>query len=371
MNLTPSSSESGLPVIPSEIARVLDANANRAAEGLRVLEDYFRFIRDDVAACEELKQLRHLLATTVDQLPGICPVLARNTTDDVGKSITAPGEYQRTDTESVLRANMQRVQQSLRCLEEFSKIHDPSSSQQFEDIRYRTYQLHQHFARSEYVRKALASAHLYAVLPGGDNEQQLADLTRQLMLAGVRLFQLRDKKLDDRELYCRAMTMRRVLDDAQGEPDELSMLIINDRADIARAVAADGVHVGQEELPVAAVREVVGAEMLIGVSTHTLPQALQAVADGADYLGCGPTFPGQTKQFDSYPGVEFLRGVQSEVQLPCFAIGGISLENIDQVLATGFMRVAVAGAITTSDNPGGTARRFLESLPAPAALQQA
>jgi thiamine-phosphate pyrophosphorylase len=90
---------------------------------------------------------------------------------------------------------------------------------------------------------------------------------------------------------------------------------------------ADGVHVGQEELTIRDVRQIVGPEMLVGVSTHSIEQARQAVLDGASYLGCGPTFPSETKHFDHFPGLDFLRQVAAEISLPAFAIGGITLEH--------------------------------------------
>ena len=133
---------------------------------------------------------------------------------------------------------------------------------------------------------------------------------------------------------------------------------MNDRADIAVAAGAQGVHVGQEELPVEAVRRVVGSELLIGVSTHNLDQVRSAVADGADYIGCGPTFPSQTKAFDAYPGLDFLRAAAAETTLPAYAIGGITLEQLETVLATGIHGVAVSQAILAAENPVAAVREW-------------
>jgi thiamine-phosphate pyrophosphorylase len=133
---------------------------------------------------------------------------------------------------------------------------------------------------------------------------------------------------------------------------------------VALLARADGVHLGQEELTVHDARQIVGPEMLIGVSTHTIEQARQAVLDGASYLGCGPVFPSDTKRFDRYPGLEFLRQVAAEISLPAFAIGGITLENLPQVLATGCRRVAVSGAIANSPDAASTAGSLLRNLAA-------
>jgi thiamine-phosphate pyrophosphorylase len=122
------------------------------------------------------------------------------------------------------------------------------------------------------------------------------------------------------------------------------------------------VHVGQDELEVEHVRRIVGQERIVGVSTHSLEQARQAVRDGADYIGCGPTFPSQTKRFTGFPGLEFLRAVHREITLPAFAIGGITLENLPSVLDTGVSRLAVASAIVDASDPAKAVREFLGRL---------
>ena len=110
------------------------------------------------------------------------------------------------------------------------------------------------------------------------------------------------------------------------------------------------------------VRRIVGPTMLVGVSTHSLDQARQAVLDGASYIGVGPTFPSQTKQFAEFTGVELLRSVAQNIRLPAFAIGGITLERLDEVLATGIQRVAVSAAITQSKRPAEVATAFVARL---------
>ncbi len=121
-------------------------------------------------------------------------------------------------------------------------------------------------------------------------------------------------------------------------------------------------HVGQDELTVADCRAIVGPGRLIGVSTHSVAQARQAVRDGADYLGCGPIFPSPTKQFEDFPGLGFLRAVRPELQVPAFAIGGIDPANVAQVLETGFRRIAVSSAVTAASDPATAARSLLELL---------
>ena len=141
-----------------------------------------------------------------------------------------------------------------------------------------------------------------------------------------------------------------------------TLFVLNDRPDLAALAHADGVHVGQDELSVKEVRAIVGPEMLIGVSTHSIEQARRAVLDGANYLGCGPMFPSGTKEFRELPGIDFLRQVSQEISLPAFAIGGITAENLRLVRAAGFCRVAVSGAVADATEPVAAARQLLALL---------
>ena len=166
---------------------------------------------------------------------------------------------------------------------------------------------------------------------------QFATTIQSLATAGVDFIQLRDKQLSDRQI----ITAGRLARDLLSNHD--TRLVINDRPDLAIASGADGVHVGQDELPVRTVRRIVGTDMLIGVSTHSVDQAVEAAAAGADYIGIGPTFPSSTKSFHQHVGPDLVRQVIQTTKLPAFAIGGIDLENASQISASGCQRVAVSG----------------------------
>ena len=115
-------------------------------------------------------------------------------------------------------------------------------------------------------------------------------------------------------------------------------------------------------MPVVDARQIVGPTRLIGLSTHSIEQAREAVVVGADYIGCGPVFPGRTKSFDSYVGTDFLREVAAEVALPAFAIGGIDVTNVDQVIKTGVNRIAVTGAVRDAADPKAVVIAMKEKL---------
>jgi thiamine-phosphate pyrophosphorylase len=134
--------------------------------------------------------------------------------------------------------------------------------------------------------------------------------------------------------------------------------IINDRPDIAILAGADGVHVGQTDLPAGEVRKVIGREMILGVSTQCMEHARQAVLDGADYIGVGPMFRSTTKSRDVLPGVAYARQVTESIHIPAVAIAGITEGNVDEVLATGIRAIAVTAAVASSEDPRGAAERL-------------
>ena len=229
-----------------------------------------------------------------------------------------------------------------------------------EAIRYRLYTLEKALDIGRTSRERLAGATLCVLIDAGDNAAEFEQLVRKLVEAGVGMIQLRAKSLDDRDLVARARLLR---DLTRGSS---SLAIINDRADIAAIVAADGVHLGQEDLSVKDARAILGPRPLIGLSTHNIDQARRAVLDGANYLGAGPTFPSQTKAFNDFAGLDYLRSVAAEIRLPTYAIGGITPDNLPDVLAAGTTRIAVSSAITAASDPALAAHKLHAILAAAA-----
>ena len=167
---------------------------------------------------------------------------------------------------------------------------------------------------------------------------------------------MREKNMTDRERLDRARRMRNWTRQAG------ALFIVNDRLDLAKLVEADGVHLGQDDLSVAAARKILGPDSLIGVSTHNLAQVREAILDGADYLGVGPTFPSSTKEFGEFPGLEFVRQVSAETAWPTFVLGGITLGNVREVVSAGGRRIAVSAAIARAEEPAAVAQAFLQAL---------
>ncbi len=332
------------------VLRILDAAANRAGEGLRVVEDYVRFALDDRGLTTLVKELRHAFAAAIAQMSPAERQAARETRADVGTAIATATERARSDAASVAAASLNRAEQALRSLEEFSKTIQPHLGAQFESLRYRLYTLERAITITADSIARLDAVRLYVLIDGRASESELAELAEALFAASVDALQLRDQGLADRELSARA---RRLVEISRRMN---KLLIVNDRADLAVLAGADGVHLGQEDLSVKEARTIVGPRMLIGVSTHSIQQAREAVLAGANYIGVGPTFASATKQFPSLMGVELLQAVAAEIRLPSFAIGGITLDNLPAVLATGMRRVAVSGAVLLDSHPASAMR---------------
>lgn len=345
---------------PADLAaayRILDANFNRAAEGLRTLEEVVRFGMDDAAPLSgALKQIRHRLTQLCQQFDRQQLLANRDAVGDPGRQQHTPQELQRTGMLSIAEAATGRIQQSLRCLEEFSKLVAPLEVvEHIKSLRFDSYQLLSSIERRLLLiaqRTWLANAKLYALVDAQLPIDRFCRRLVELAAAGVDLFQLRDKSLEDHQLLAYAEAAVAVLRSTQ------SRLIVNDAVDVALLSGAAGVHLGQTDLPAARVRRMVGDQLAIGVSTHDVAQLHQAVADGADYIGCGPTFPSSTKSFSEFPGVEFLRIATSQTQLPIFAIGGIDLLRLPEVLTAGVRRVAIGGALWRAAEPTVAARRL-------------
>lgn len=336
--------------------RVLDAAANRAREGLRVLEDYVRFLLDDAHLNGVLKRWRHRFSQTCQELSATALLAARDTVQDVGTQVKTLTEQHRESLTAVLQANCKRVGEALRTLEEFGKILNPEWASEIERLRYEFYTIEKAVLLTQSARQRLDGRHLYLLVTEEMCHHGSGPVVRGGLAGGVGIVQLREKSLADRELLARAQRVREWTHAAGG------IFIMNDRPDLALLSGADGVHVGQEELTVRDARRILGPDRLVGVSTHSIEQARQAVLDGADYIGVGPVFPSRTKSFEEFPGLELVRQVAAEITLPWYPIGGIHAENLDQVLAAGATRVAVSSAICQSPLPERAARQIAEKI---------
>lgn len=341
------------------VLRILDASANRVGEGLRTVEEWARFALDDQELSTELKAIRHQVAIALAVLPRQDLLAARDTLGDVGTKITGDQERVRTTAKDVVVAGISRTGQSLRVIEEYLKTIDADAAATIEQARYRFYtsaaKLELRIA-GQYRIEQLGHARLYALVDAGTSEIEFKETVETLSKSGVDVLQLRDANQTDRTLIARARLGTKIAGQ-QG-----TLFIMNNRADLALAADCDGVHVGQDELPAPIARKIVGHDRIVGVSTHSIDQAMKAAHDGADYIGCGPVFPSRTKSFDQFPGLDYVREVDQQIQIPSFAIGGIDETNLDQVIEACCRRVAVTAAMRDCADVAATAVRIRKAL---------
>jgi len=341
----------------TSVLRIIDANLNRASEGLRFLEEIARFILNDAELSQKLKNIRHELVSA-DLMYNKELLLARDAQGDVGADITAPGQEEAKELSVLTVANSRRVQEALRVLEEIAKVKGiplTLSSEKYERARFAVYTLEQ-----EIVFKLLRQEKLkfikglYAII---DTEtlkgRPHALLTREVIRGGARVIQLRDKVSTRQELYPVAGEVRKICADAG------VLFIVNDYLDLALAVDADGLHIGQTDLPLSEARRLLPPDKILGLSTQTVAQAIQAEKDGADYIGAGAVFPTTSKPDAKVSGLTMLSEIRKAVKLPVVAIGGITLQNIGEVIAAGADSAAVISAILSAQSPEEAARQFV------------
>lgn len=342
-NSTPFVNDTELSVL-----RILDANLDRAREGLRTLEDWCRFGLNHHELTEKLKDLRQTLAKwhTADLRT------ARDTPKDIGTSITHPQERIRSNVTQVLQANFCRVEEALRSLEEFGKITRPDMADACKQLRYQVYALesmvlgHQRFQQ-------LAQAQLYLVTSPSDN---LLAIVEAALQGGLQMVQYREKTGDDCDRIVIAQRLK-ALCHQYG-----ALFLVNDRVDFAIAVDADGVHLGQQDLPIAVARNLIGHHRIIGRSTTNPEEMAKALAEGADYIGVGPVYATPTKPDKAAAGLDYVRYAAANSPVPFFAIGGIDGQNLDEVMACGGNRVAVVRALMQAENPTVTSQQLLTRL---------
>lgn len=334
------------PNVP--LFRILDANLDRAREGLRVVEEWCRFGLDDAALVALCKQLRQELGHW--HHPAFR--LARDTPGDVGTALTHAHEESRADVPAVLQANLCRVQEALRALEEYGKVYDPEMGTACKQMRYQVYTLESKLLTQNRLQR-LQQAKLYLVTTQVD---RLNETVEAALKGGVRLVQYRDKDADDPVRFERAKGLRSLCHQYH------ALFIVNDRLDLALAVDADGVHLGQQDLPVAVARQLLGSNRIIGRSTTNPEELARALEEGVDYIGVGPVYATPTKADKAVAGLDYVRYAATHSTLPWFAIGGIDEQNIPEVLAAGAQRVAIVRAIMKAEDPAQAAQRLLLQL---------
>ncbi len=345
--------------VNSDILRICDANCNRAREAFRVLEDYARFTLNHAGLSESLKSLRHDFQLATESLQRLA-VAHRDAEHDVGTGISTENERSRKSLASVVTAASKRLSEALRTIEEYLKVEGGASagaSEKVQSIRYRYYDVEKRLLLTLTPgRQRMDAVRLCVLVTESLCKRPWLEVARLAIEGGADCVQLREKDLDGAELLRRARELVALC----RAHDVVS--IINDRSDIAILSDADGVHVGQTDLPAAEARRLIGPDKILGVSTHYIEQARQAVLDGADYIGVGPIFSSTTKPRHQLSGLDYARQVAEEIRISSMAISGVNRHNLGELLKAGLRSVAVSASVVSADDPGQAASDLKRGL---------
>lgn len=316
---------------------ISDSNIIRAKEGIRVLEDICRFQLREKIYFARLKTLRHELDSIENKLKP-AHLLYSRINQDIGKEEVVKEEYQRQSVWSLIRANCRRIAESLRVLEEMSKVYSGDLARELEDYRYQIYDLElkmlmqtPHFWLNKYFEEGV----IYTIT---DSVEEAIWLIEH----GAKIIQLRDKKSSRRVVYqkvkylCDYLQVRE-----QKNKTNKVLLIVNDDIEIASLLPVAGVHLGQDDGNLVEAREKLGSAKIVGHSNHSLEQVKQSVSEGWDYVAIGPVYPTSTKSDYEALGLEVVRQVADSIHIPWLVIGGINKENINEVKKFGAKNFAV------------------------------
>ena len=354
--------------MPHQPLRMIDANLNRSSEGLRVLEDVARFLLNDAELSQRLRTLRHDLARETESL-SVRLLSQRDSEHDVGSPYRIPLREKEINMKTtslqglldLVTANAKRVEESLRVVEELAKLPEISpvlNSASFEQARFALYNLERDLISRISRQDKIGRMHgLYVIL----DRQFLAgrdelDIAGQIIEGGARVIQLRDKQSKKGELLLVAQKLRELCSQAD------VLFIINDYLDLAMAVDADGLHVGQEDLPLPVVRRELPIDKMVGCSVTTLSQATKAEDEGADYIAVGSIFPTATKKGAIVVGVDMLKELKRKIAIPLVAIGGINQNNIGEVVAAGADAAAVISAVMGERDIRGVVQKLVAKM---------
>ena len=286
--------------------QIIDANVNRIGEGLRVIEEYTRFVRSNESLTNQLSAIRKRVNQAFPQQSSY--LHSRNTSTDT-RAKEVPKK--RDSAYDLLVANFKRVQEAFRVLEEYA------ANEECNQCRYDMYDLEQEvllLAKKPDIKRGV-----YLI-------SHSVDIIKQGIDWGCALVQLRDKDADKPALLDHAYEV------AEYAKHYEVPFIVNDHLDIVQLVDADGLHTGQDDISVAKQRQLLGDHKLIGRTTHSLDQGRQAKAEGVDYVSVGPIWETPSKPGRDGIGFDYLTVVKQELGIPFVAIGGINDDNIDEVM---------------------------------------
>jgi thiamine-phosphate pyrophosphorylase len=338
--------------------RIVDANFNRAREAARVIEEFCRFVLNSTHLTERAKRFRHELSACLGRLDTGRLIAGRDTLGDIGVGARVDVQLERATLEDSFTAACKRLTEALRVLTEVIRVHDYPLAQNIENFRYTAYTLEKDIILFSRTSEKYRRVGLYIVITS-DLPGEVLSLTGKCARAGADCIQLRAKNMPDDRLFALAVEFVKMCRDMG------AVSVINDRVDIAVAAEADGVHLGQNDLPVKQARALQLAPLIIGKSTHSLDQLRAACQERPTYVGLGPVFATDTKPTAPAVGLHYVTQAQSvlaDTGVGHVAIGGITLDNIEEVLGAGARAIAVCAAVMKAADPAAACRALKQRI---------
>ncbi len=334
------------------ISQIIDANLDRAREGLRVLEDWARFGLGNEDFVIRIKNFRQILGKNHLEIYK----LSRNYVEDQCKGLSHVEQLNKKSSSKIISSNSARVQEALRVIEEFSRNHNIKLSKIASEIRYEIYSLEIELLSFNTRKRAqliISESNLYSIT---EQRENLLEIIEKILLGGVKIIQHRFKEGNDKCHLKEAIDINNLCKKYN------SLFIVNDRLDIALASNADGVHLGQDDIDIKTARKLLGPSKIIGVSANNSNDIDNAIKDGCDYIGVGPVFLTLTKKNKEPLGVEKIKALTKDINIPYFAIGGINKLNISSLKNNGINKVAMVSGLLNSEDPKEEAIIILKEL---------
>jgi thiamine-phosphate pyrophosphorylase len=338
--------------------RIIDANFNRAREALRVIEDYCRFVLNCAGLSGRAKELRHNLCAIISNIEECRLLAGRDTSGDIGIGQKADSAIGRKNLKDTLTAACKRLPEALRVLAETIRCENLAISERIEEIRYAGYTLEKDVALFANAQERFAGVRLY-VLINSNLSAEVFVLAEKCIRGGADCLQLRVKGIEDDRYYALAYEFVKICREAK------IISIINDRVDIAAASGANGVHLGQNDLPIEEARKLQLTPLIFGKSTHSTVQLSQAITELPTYVSLGPVFATPTKPGAEPVTLSYVKDalpILSQTGIGHVAIGGITLNNVESVLRAGARTIAVSSAVTNSPDPQAECGKLKEKI---------
>lgn len=353
--------------------RIMDANFNRCREALRVIEDFCRFALNSRPLTQRARALRHELSAAMQKIDAGRLISSRDTPGDVGINKMVDKQFARANLKDCFAAGAKRLTEALRTLTEATQLANPSIAGVIEKLRYDAYTLEKDIILFSCAAEKFKKVRLYVII-SSELPADVIWLTHHCVAGGADCIQLRAKGplarlarkdagagIQDDKLFAMAVEFVRICRDAN------VLSIINDRADVAVVAGADGVHLGQNDLSVQQARKLQLAPLIIGKSTHSLKQLRSAARELPTYVSVGPVFVSKTKPTAKAVGLDYVRRAVRELAdtgIYSVAIGGITMGNVEQVLAAGAQVIAVCSAVTEAADPTAACQALKQKIDA-------